>query len=140
MAAPSGPHRLPADGPTGDKIIGRSHPVPAQRLYGAFIANEQSPMLKYLDPMGEDLLRFWLFNKNHPSERICPHCKLHYYVAKPAITRVEQEQELSGICSSACFVGIQGGAGYDVNEWLGESADRLHRAAGQYSGDAAVPR
>jgi hypothetical protein len=72
---------------------------------------------------GEENLRIFLFNKNHPSDRLCPACRNRYKKPTAPATRAEDEQELSGICSSTCFIVLNGPGGFKAEEWIGKRSE-----------------
>lgn len=119
---------LPNDGPPADRILQRNAPPPAERLYCPEWPDDPESRAQYTlmaKAMGESMVRIFLFNKAHAAERHCPNCNLRYKRPDNPVTRAEHEQELSGICSSVCFYQMNGPDGFDLDEWLGTSADRV---------------
>ena len=114
---------LPDDGPSENRILERNAPSPRERMYSA--AWSPDPQLDMMAPLlgGEDMLRIFLFNKVHSTERHCPACHTRYKRPTSQNTRAEQEQDLSGICSSRCWLQLNGPNGFDRDEWMGVSAE-----------------
>lgn len=116
------------------------------------LSNEDWPANGHDDQMnmlavmlgGEDQLRIFLFNKVHQSERLCPACRTRYTIfffsEGEGETRAEQEQFLSGICSSRCFVRLNSPNGYDRQEWMGRAADQAFVEVGSDGRFTAVHR
>jgi hypothetical protein len=102
------------------RIIQRNCPTPSSRL-GNQDWPENSPQIDVLAHLfqNEAHLRIFLFNKVHASERICPACMTRYKRPIDPISKVEIEQEVSGICSVQCFAKMTGpDGGYVMMEDL----------------------
>eukprot|EP00878_Enallax_costatus_P009346 GHUV01009768.1.p1 GENE.GHUV01009768.1~~GHUV01009768.1.p1 ORF type:complete len:387 (+),score=74.62 GHUV01009768.1:293-1453(+) len=106
-----------------EQIIQTNAPIPALPRN---MPDNLAAMGRILPP---DDLAIVVYNKHvmrKKSERICPKCKTHYrLLAQPdPEDRAAKEQQLSGICSYACFRQMSAGEPHGGPEWYGQDAEQ----------------